>query len=110
MIRKADRSLPAILFLMILSVWLNTSCGSSKYTVTFSEYTLPFVTVREADFRCGPLDLPLTDESRREISTFLQRGGNWGNNEMLDFNTPTYYEELLNLLSDPTFLHSSRTL
>lgn len=107
MIRKADRYLPAALFLMILSVLLNTGCGSSKYTVTFSEYTLPFVTVREADFRCGPLELPLTDASRRKISTFLQRGGNWGNNEMLDFNTPTYYEELLDLLSDPTFLHSS---
>ena len=72
--RKANRFLPSVLLVMILPVLLNTACGSSKYTVTFSECTLPFVTVRETDFRCGPLDLPLTDESRRKISTFLQGG------------------------------------
>jgi len=91
--RKANRFLPSVLLFMILPVLLNTACGSSKYTVAFSEYTLPFVTVREADFRCGPLDLPLTDECRRMISTFLQRGGNWGNEEMLDLPAPTYYDE-----------------
>lgn len=91
--RKANGCMPSVLLLMILPVLLNTGCGSSKYAVAFSEYSLPFVTVREADFRCGPLDLPLTDESRRMISTFLQRGGNWGNDEMLDSTAPTYYDE-----------------
>jgi hypothetical protein len=108
MIRKSRRFIPWALLLMLLPVLLNTGCGgSSKYTVAFSDYTLPFVTVREADYRCGPVDLPLTDESRGKISTFFQRGGNWGNDEFLDSNTPTYYDELLDLLSDPKFLHSS---
>jgi UDP-2,3-diacylglucosamine pyrophosphatase LpxH len=107
MIRKAHRFMPSALLLMILPMLLNAGCGPSKYTVAFSEYTLPFVTVREADFRCGPVDLPLTEESRGKIATFLQRGGNWGNYEFLDYNTPTYYEKLLDLLSDPKFLHSS---
>jgi hypothetical protein len=108
MIRKSRRFIPWALLLMLLPVLLSAGCGgSSKYTVAFSDYTLPFVTVREADYRCGPVDLPLTDESRGKISTFFQRGGNWGNDEFLDSNTPTYYDELLDLLSDPKFLHSS---
>ena len=108
MIRKSRRSIPWALLFMLLPVLLSTGCGgSSKYTVAFTDYTLPFVTVREADFRCGPVDLPLTDESRGKMSTFFQRGGNWGNDEFLDSNTPTYYDKLLDLLSDPKFLHSS---
>ena len=108
MIHKTHRFMPSVLFLMLFPVLLNTGCGgSSKYTVDFSDYTLPFVTMREADFRCGPVDLPLTDESRGKIATFFQRGGNWGNDEFLDSNTPAYYDKLLDLLSDPKFLHSS---
>jgi UDP-2,3-diacylglucosamine pyrophosphatase LpxH len=107
MIRKPHRFMLSVLLLMLLPVLLNTGCGSSKYTVGFSKYTLPFVTVREADFRCGPVDLPLTEESRGKIATFLQRGGNWGNDEFLDSNSPAYYDKLLDLLSDPKFLHSS---
>jgi UDP-2,3-diacylglucosamine pyrophosphatase LpxH len=107
MIHKTYRFMLLILLIIVLPVLLNMGCGPSKYTVSFSKYTLPFATVREADFRCGPVDLPMTEESRRKISTFLQRGGNWGNEEMVDFSTPTYYEELLDLLSDSKFLHSS---
>jgi UDP-2,3-diacylglucosamine pyrophosphatase LpxH len=107
MIRKPHRFMLSVLLLMLLPVLLNTGCGSSKYTVGFSKYTLPFVTVREADFRCGPVDLPLTEESRGKIATFLQRGGNWGNDEFLDSNSPAYYDKLLDLLSDPKFRHSS---
>jgi hypothetical protein len=49
MIRKLHRCIRPALLIMLVPVFSNTGCGSSKYTVTFGEYTLPFVTVREAD-------------------------------------------------------------
>jgi hypothetical protein len=106
MIHKRDRFVSSILLIVILPVLLNLGCGPSKYTVSFSEYTLPCAVVREANLRCGPVDLPVTAESRKKISTFLQRGGDWNNQDLLDLNVLKYYDGLYELLSDATFLRS----
>jgi len=78
---------------------LKAGCQTPKYSI-------PFITVREADFRIGPLDLPLDEKSKEMILTFLQRGGNWGNQDLVDFEAPAHYSGLLELLSDPKFLYS----
>ena len=105
MIHKRDRIVSSILLILILPVLSNTGCGPSKYDL-FTEYPLPCAIVREAGFRCGPVDLPLTAESRKKISTFLQRGGDWNNQDLLDLNALKYYDGLFELLSDAQFLRS----
>jgi UDP-2,3-diacylglucosamine pyrophosphatase LpxH len=69
-------------------------------------HSIPFVTVREANLRHGPIDLPLSETDREEILSFLQRGGNWGNRDVTDFHAPRHYSGLLDLLSNPEFLYS----
>ena len=100
-------STPLFFIWIILPLLMLSGCESSKYSAPSAKYTIPFVTVREADFRCGPLDLPLNRESRRRISNFLQRGGNRANHDMLDPEAPVHYAELLDLISNLQFLYSS---
>jgi hypothetical protein len=108
MIHRRARFVSSILLVVILPVFLNMGCGpsgASKYQV-FTEYTLPCAVVREADFRCGPVDLPVTAESRKKISAFLQRGGDWNNQDLVDRRATQSYDGLLELLSDAKFLRS----
>ena len=80
-------------------LFLETGCETLSHSI-------PFITVREADLRHGPVDLPLSDAERQMILSFLQRGGNWGTQDVVDSNAPTHYSELLDLLCDPAFLSS----
>ncbi len=79
--------------------FLESGCQAPKYSI-------PFITVREADLRYGPIDLPLDKKNREKILSFLQRGGNWGNQDLVDYEAPTHYSGLLDLLSNPDFLYS----
>jgi hypothetical protein len=105
MIHKRDRFASSILLVTTLPVLLNMGCGPSKYNF-FTEYPLPCAVVREANFRCGPVDLPVTAESWSKISTFLQRGGDWNNQDLVDRKALKRYEGLFELLSDAKFLRS----
>jgi len=67
-------------------------------------HSIPFITVREADLRYGPVDLPLSEADRKMILSFLQRGGNWGTQDVVDSHAPSHYSGLLDLLSKPEFL------
>jgi len=105
MIYRRDRLVSSILLTMSLPMLSNTGCAPSKYDL-FTEYPLPCAVVREADFRCGPVDLPVTAESRNKISTFLHRGGDWSKQDLVDRKAVKYYEGLIELLSDANFLRS----
>lgn len=66
--------------------------------------TVPFVVVREADFRVGPVDLPLNDEGKKKIEDFLLKGGDNRRGDLVDPGAPKAYAGLFALLSDSAFL------
>jgi len=80
-------------------LFLETGCQTPSHSI-------PFITVREADLRLGPVDLPLSEADRKTILSFLQRGGNWATQDVVDSHAPIHYSELLDLLSAPEFLSS----
>lgn len=70
--------------------------------------SVPFVVVREADFRVGPVDLPLNDEGKKKISTFLLKGGDNRCSDIIAPEVPQTYAGLFALLSDSNFLRRSK--
>jgi UDP-2,3-diacylglucosamine pyrophosphatase LpxH len=70
------------------------------------EYTITFVTVREADFRLGPLPLPLDEDGKTALLAFLERGGDHRIDDYVDAGAEHHYGDLIALLSRPEFLHS----
>jgi hypothetical protein len=84
--------------LLILSIVLVlvSSCST--------KYNTAFVVVREADFRVGPVSLPLNQEDKEKIELFLLKGGD---NSIQDFVEPSaniMFQELFEKLADPGFL------
>jgi hypothetical protein len=70
--------------------------------------TVPFTVVREADFRVGPVDLPLNDEGKKKLTDFLLKGGDNCRGDIAAPDAPKAYAALFVLLSDDTFLHRSK--
>lgn len=83
-------------FLIVVVVLFYSACRPK---------TIPFVVVREADFRVGPVDLPLNDEGKKIIENFLLKGGDKSRSDIVDPGVPKEYAGLFTLLSDSTFLH-----
>ena len=86
-----------LIVLLILFTYLGCS---SKCQPTF-------VAVREADFRFGPVSLPLCEESKKELNLFLAKKGDKGLDDFTDPYAPKRYEGLLELLSDSDFLQDA---
>lgn len=80
----------------------------SGCTVHAPKYSITFVTVREADFRVGPAPLPLKQADRDRIVSFLAKGGDRSINDHVDPGAEYFYSGLLELLSSPGFLYSSK--
>ncbi len=66
-----------------------------------------FVVVREGDFRTGWIDLPLSENGKEKILTFLIKGGVNSRGDYVIPNAPKIYDGLIKLLSDPAFLYIS---
>lgn len=96
--RKSSQYLfSAVILLGLLLI----SCGCQT-----PKRSIPFIAMREANFRLGPIDLPLDKQERDNVLLFLQRGGNWENQDLTDLEAPAHYSGLLDRLSDPDFLYS----
>ncbi|MCU0287744.1 MAG: hypothetical protein MUF15_15295 [Acidobacteria bacterium] len=68
---------------------------------------VPFVIVREADFRVG-VDLPLNEEGKKKLINFLIKGGDNQCSDIIIPEVPKAYNELFVLLSDSNFLYRSK--
>lgn len=66
-----------------------------------------FAPVREADFRFGPVSLPLTEEAKKDLILFLSKEGDKRSSDFVDPYASKRYEGLLELLSDSEFLKNS---
>ena len=98
---RAHARLPVVpIFLLALLL------GAVGCTIS-PEYTISFVTVREKDFRLGPLPLPLDGEGKAALLSFLEKGGDHGIDDYVDAGAEHHHGELLELLSRPDFLHSA---
>lgn len=97
--KKGYFSVSVFILLFLAQFILISGCQSPRHSI-------PFVIIREDVFRFGPADLPLNDADKKTIFSFLQKGGNWGSLDLVDFDAPKHYSGLLDLLSDVNFLHS----
>lgn len=87
-----------ILFIIVV-VFLYPACRPK---------TVPFAVVREANFRVGPVDLPLNDEGKKMLADFLLKGGDNRHSVIAAPDAPKAYAALFVLLSDDTFLRRSK--
>lgn len=96
--RRALLKTRFIVFMMVL-IFVYPACTPKK---------VPFVVVREKDFRVGPVGLPLEEPGKNEILTFLVKGGDNSVRDYVDPGAVKAYADLFKLLSDPTFLYTSK--
>lgn len=89
-----------VTFLAFIVIFVFTSCAA--------KHQADFVPVRESDFRFGPVSLPLTEDSKKELNLFLIKGGDNSIEDYVDPKAPKRYEGLVDLLSDSEFLEDSR--
>lgn len=87
------------IFFMLFVLFCYPACSSR---------TVPFAVVREADFRVGPVDLPLSNEGKKKITEFLLKGGDNHFSNIVAPDAPKAYADLFILLSDSTFLRRSK--
>jgi hypothetical protein len=58
-----------------------------------------FVVVRESDLRFGPVNLPLEEEIKPELISYLKAGGDKANKDIVNFYNEKFYQSLLAFLS-----------
>lgn len=90
-----------IVFILVI-LFIYAGCKSNP------TYSISFITVRGANFRVGPLKLPLEKEGEKAILSFLARGGVRSINDFVDAGAEQHYKELFKLLADEKFLYTSK--
>ncbi len=70
------------------------------------DYSISFVTVREAAFRTGQIALPLDAEGKKTLLSFLERGGDQTRTDYVDAGASQFYDGLFDLLAQEDFLYA----
>jgi len=93
---------PWLLLVLYICIFVTPSCHR------FAQ--LLFVAVRESDFRIGPFELPLNEDSKKAITNFLARSGDNAISDIVEPAALESYSELLDLLSTDSFVEKANNL
>ena len=96
MVKNQKLSRIQLVFFLLFITFIYSNCCKQPAVVV----------VRESDFRLGPISLPLDDNEKKDIFTFLLKGGDQEQENIVDPKAKKMYKDLLKLLSQKEFLTS----